>query len=154
MSFGWSAGDVFTLLSLIAEVVSAVRDAGGSAEEYQRTTAELDSLKYALSEVSKLKASKGLESTVFAIQRSALSCQKSLVDFLEDIQRYDTSLAKAKSDGVMKDVFKKVKWRATKKAEAIAKLRAELLGFVSGINMLLHLYNAYVMPYLSNYTRG
>lgn len=142
MSFGWSAGDIITALNLIADVVSALRDAGGAAEEYQRTTTELEHLKQALSEVCKLEASEGLETTVYAIQRTALTCQKPLVDFLESIKGYNASLAKAKTDGVMKDVFKKVKWRAMKKAEAVAKLRAELVGFVSSICMLLHIYTA------------
>jgi hypothetical protein len=48
------------------------------------------------------------------------------------------------SAGIMKDVLYKVKWVASKKLEATMKLRAEIVGYLGGINLLLGLYQVSV----------
>ncbi len=71
MSFGYSAGDFFTAVGLIVEVGLALRDAGGSAQEYRQVKTELDALKSALGQVAILEPISGLEETVFAIKTPA-----------------------------------------------------------------------------------
>jgi hypothetical protein len=48
MSFSYSVGNFFAAVSLIVEVGLTLRDAGGSAYEYQQITSELSLLKTAL----------------------------------------------------------------------------------------------------------
>lgn len=140
MSFGYSAGDFFTAVGLIVEVGLALRDAGGSAQEYRQVKTELDALKSALEQVANLEPISGLEETVFAIKATASTCQAPLKDFLAGVQHYDASLSNAGSGSVMKDVTYKIRWRVMKKAELVSKLRAELCGYIGSINMLIGLY--------------
>jgi hypothetical protein len=150
MSFGYSAGDFFTAIQLIVEVASALREAGGSAQEYQKIHDELDTLKAALEQVANLEHIPGLEETVYAIKSTVATCHVPLREFLASIQHYDASLNKSRAGGVMKDVAYKIRWRATKKAESVSKLRSEICGYVGSINMLIGLYQMCLITLSSN----
>lgn len=152
ISFGYSAGDFFTAVALIVKVGSALNDSVGSAQEYRHVKTELDNLRTALEQVANLEPVSGLEGTVFAIKATAATCQAPLREFLEHIQRYDATLGKARSSGVMKDVAYRVRWLATKKAEQVAKLRAELGGYVGSLNMLIGLYQMFESRAECDYT--
>jgi len=140
MSFGFSVGDFLAAGELIALVVSAFREAGGSAFQFQRLTLGLHSLSYSLEQVDRLEAAEGLQATVEAIKATALSCQLPLHEFLGSIKKYDRSLGIGESAGIMKDVFSKVKWVASKKLEAAMKLQAEVSAYLGSIALLIGLY--------------
>lgn len=146
MSFGFSAGDFVTAASLIIQAGLALRDAGGSSQEYRHLHLYLSNLKRILDEVDRLEAPDALTGTLDAIKATALSCQYPLQEFVNGVKRYDASLGIGQSVGLMKDVEMKLKWRATKKAEAVVRLQAELAGYVGSINMLLALYQMSVLP--------
>jgi hypothetical protein len=152
MSFGFSLGDFLAASNLISQVICALREAGGSSFQYQRLRLELDAVGLALREVDQLVPVEGLEATVEAIKATALSCQLPLREFLQSIVKYDKGLGMGHSAGIMKDVLYKVKWVASKKLEATMKLRAEIVGYLGGINLLLGLYQVsvtlptYVIP--------
>jgi hypothetical protein len=149
MSFGFSVGDFIAAASLIERAVSALREAGGSAYQYQRTLLKLHALQRSLQDVDRLDPVEGLEPMVEAIKATALSCQLPLHEFLTSLQKYDRSLALGQKDGVMKDVLCKLKWVTTKKLEAVEKLQAEITAYTGGINLLLGLYQVFVpYPYL------
>ena len=146
MSFDFSLGNFLAASNLILQVVSALREAGGSSFQYQRLRLELDALGLALQEVDRLVPVEGLEATVEAIKATSLSCQLPLLEFLQSIAKYDQDLGLRQSAGIMKDVLYKVKWVASKKLEATMKLRAEIMGYLGGINLLLGLYQVSVPP--------
>jgi hypothetical protein len=152
MSFGFSLGDFLAASNLVSQVICALREAGGSSFQYQRLRLELDALGLALREADQLVPVEGLEATVEAIKATALSCQLPLREFLQSIVKYDKGLGMGHSAGIMKDVLYKVKWVASKKLEATMKLRAEIVGYLGGINLLLGLYQVsvtlptYVIP--------
>ncbi|KAF4613369.1 hypothetical protein G7Y89_g15518 [Cudoniella acicularis] len=140
MSFGYSIGDFIAAISLILDVSLALREAGGSASEYQHFITELLSLKTALEQVATLEPMEDLEEIANAIKKAATTCREPLSEFLANVRHYDASLSKCQSSGVVKDVAMKVRWRMSKKTELIAKLRSELMGYVGGINMLIGFY--------------
>jgi hypothetical protein len=148
MSFGFSVGDFLCAASLIEQIVSALREVGGSSFQYQRLALELHTLQRALQEVDRLEAVEGLEATVDAIKATALSCQLPLNEFLASVRNYDKSLGLGQTAGVMKDVLYKVKWVACKKLEAVMKLYSEITAYVGGINLLLGLYQVFVLAFL------
>jgi hypothetical protein len=74
MSFSFSVGDSITAAELIRQVVSALREAGGSASQYQHLTWKLGFLSRALREVNRLKPAEGLQATFEAIKTTALAC--------------------------------------------------------------------------------
>jgi len=140
MSFGFSVGDFITVASLIEQTICALRDAGGSSFQYQRLTLELHALSRTLQEVDHLEAVRGLEVTIEAIKATALSCQLPLREFLENIKKYDESLALGRTAGIMKDVLHKVRWITSKKEEAALHLQAQIAAYLGGVNLLLGLY--------------
>lgn len=140
MSFGFSIGDFLAAAGLIAQVVTALHEAGGSSSQYRRLILELYSLGRSLEEVDRLEPVEGLESTIEAIKATALSCQLPLHEFLDGIKKYDRSLGIGCSSGVMKDVLSKTKWVASKKLEDAAKLEAQIAVYLGSISLLLLLY--------------
>jgi hypothetical protein len=74
MSFGFSVGDFITAAELIGQVISALREVGGSASQYQHLTLKLGFLSRALRDVNRLEDAEGLQATVEAIKTTALSC--------------------------------------------------------------------------------
>jgi hypothetical protein len=143
--FGFSVGDFVTAAELIGQIVSALREAGGSASQYQHLTLKLRFLSRALRDVNRLEPAEVLQATAEAIKTTALSCQLPLIQFLESIKKNDKSLGLGHSAGVMKDVFVKVKWQASKKSEAAMKLEAEITAYLGAINLLLGLYKVYAL---------
>lgn len=148
MSFGFSVGGFVAAADLIAQVVSALREAGGSASQHQHITSKLGYLDRALRDVNRLEPAEGLETTLEAIKTTALTCQLPLLEFLDNIRRYDDSLGPGQSSGVMRDVFLKMKWRVSKKLEAAMKLEAEIVAYLGAINLLLSLYKVYALSQL------
>lgn len=140
MSFGFSVGDFLAAGELIFKVSCALHEAGGSAQQYRQVDLQLNSLKFALNEVDKLDPPQDLEATGNSIKAAALSCQLPLKQFLASIEPYDRSLGIGQSSGAIKDAARKIRWVATKKDDAVGKLRGELAGYVGSINMLLGLY--------------
>lgn len=100
----------------------------------------------AIRHVNRLEPAEGLEATLEAIKTTALSCQFPLLEYLENIRRYNKSLGPGQSSGVMKDVFLKMKWQVSKKLEAAMKLEAEIVAYLGAINLLLGLYKVYALP--------
>lgn len=145
MSFGFSVGDFITAADLIARVISALREAGGSASQYQHITNKLGFLDRAIRDVNRLEPVEGLEATLEAIKTTALSCQLPLLEYLESIRSYNESLGRGQSSGVMKDVISKMKWQVSKKLEAAMKLEAEIVAYLGSINLLLSLYLMYAL---------
>jgi len=140
MSFGFSVGDFLAAANLIAEVVSALREAGGSGSQYQHITNKLEVLDRALRDVNRLEPAEGLEEALEAIKTTALSCQIPLLEYLSKIGKYNKSLGTGQSSGVMKDVFSKMEWQTSKKSEAAMRLEAEIVAYLGAINLLLGLY--------------
>lgn len=145
MSFRFSVGDFLAAAGLIEQAVSALQEAGGSSFQYQRLSLQLHALGKALQEVDRLEYVEGLEPTVEAIKATALSCQLPLQEFLNSVKKYDQSLGLGQSAGIMKDVVFKVKFVSTKKPEAVTKLRAEITAYLGSINLLLGLYQVFVL---------
>jgi hypothetical protein len=140
MSFGFSVGDFLAAADLIVKVISAIREARGSASQYQHLAFKLGFLDRALRDVDQLEPVEGLEAMVGAIKVTALGCKLPLREYLESIEKYDKSLGGGHSAGVMRDVLTKVKWLVHKKLEAAMKLEAEVTAFLGAINLLLGLY--------------
>ena len=144
MSFGYSTGDFFTATSLIVQAGPALREASGSAQEYRQLNLYLSTVQRVLGELDKLEPVEGLAVTVNAIEATALTCQYPLREFLETIEHYRPSLELGNSVGLIRDTEKKLRWRATKKAQAAERLQAQLAGYMGSINMLMGLYQMWI----------
>lgn len=145
MSFGFSVGDFVAVAGLITQVASALREAGGSASQYQHITDKLLFVDQVIRDVDRLEPVEGLEVDLEATKKTALRCRIPLEEYLKTIRPYDKSLGPGQSSSV-KDTLRKMKWLVTKKLEAAMKLEAEIVGYVGAINLCLGMYNLYALP--------
>jgi hypothetical protein len=93
MSFRFLVGDFIVVGSLIADIVSSLREAGGSKSEYQEILCELEGLEHALSYLDKLYSGDACSTSIALIKYAALSCRRPLEKFLTNIKKYDNTLS-------------------------------------------------------------
>lgn len=136
MSFGFSVGDFFTVGRLVADIISSLRDAGGSKSDYQELLRELDSLHDALRHLDKLQPSSASSTNLDSIKYAALSCRRPLEQFLNRAKRYEKSIGVWGKGGALRDRADKLRWTFTQKDE-IQKLQSYLNIHVGTINILL-----------------
>jgi hypothetical protein len=67
--------------------------------------------------------------TVNAIKATALTCRHPLRGFLKTIEHYGPSLELGHSAGLMRVTENKLRWRASKKAQVVERLQAQLAGY-------------------------
>src|SRR4051812_21562755 len=91
MSFGFSVGDVIAVGKLIADIVSSLKDVGGSRADFLDLIRELECLQKALTHLDHLQQT-GDNSQVDSIKFAALSCKRPLEEFLQKIRKYELSL--------------------------------------------------------------
>jgi hypothetical protein len=136
MSFGFSVGDFIEVGSLIADIVSSLREASGSKSEYQEILRELEGLQRALSYLDKLQSGDACSTSIDSIKYAALSCRRPLEQFLDKIKKYDNALGVWSKAGTIRSAADKLKWAYTQKDE-IRKLQTYLNVHVGTINILL-----------------
>lgn len=136
MSFGFSVGDFLATGKLAADIVSCLKDSGGSREEYQGLVRELDCLQSALVHLDKLTGAGESSHTLDSIKYAALSCRRPLEDFLARIRKYDNSLAVHAKPSAIKGAINKIRFPLSHKDE-IQKLQAYLGVHIGSVNILL-----------------
>ena len=109
MSFGFSVGDFLAVGKLVTDIVSSLKDVGGSQNQYRDLICELECLRLALDHVKSLAQTRSSQHAD-AIKYTALSCRRPLEDFLSRINKYDDSLGARPQSTALKAVFDKVKF--------------------------------------------
>lgn len=125
-------------LALIAKVSKAVKDKAGASTEYQHVLLELEALERTLRHLQALQPTASNVDHVNAIRGMALTCRIPLQEFLERIQRYETSLGpySVHRRGCLKSVGRKSQWTVFMSDEVV-KLRTAIGAKVLSINLLL-----------------
>ena len=81
-AFGFSVGDFISALNLVATVIDALREVGGSRTEFRDLIRELYTLETAL-RVKRLELDELQSDAKLALEQAASQCQKTIDDFLE-----------------------------------------------------------------------
>jgi hypothetical protein len=108
MSFGFSAGDFISALSLISTIIASLRSASGSSTQYRRLTEQLDGLHTALSAVRDLELSDSNPHYVRALQDTAGQCQR-CIEFWNRVKKYQPHLRGDGSGWWVKAAWMKVR---------------------------------------------
>ncbi|KAI1459628.1 hypothetical protein F4805DRAFT_419707 [Annulohypoxylon moriforme] len=135
MSFGFSVGDFLAVGKLATDIISSLKDSGGSRTEYQHLLRELECLQAALVHLDRLSETRNTHG-VATIKYTALSCRRPLEEFLTKIRKYDGSLGIQSKPNPIKGVVDKVKFPLAHKDEVQA-LQAYLNVHINTINILL-----------------
>ena len=121
---------------LVNQIRKSLKDASGSASEFQGAVIELDNLAITLSHLERLEPTEDNVDHINAIRAMALACKFPLEDFRNKIMRYETSLGPLARRKSLYNVAQKVKWSVTF-AEDVGKLRALITAKHVSINLLL-----------------
>lgn len=92
MSFGWSAGDIATAISVLLKVSKALKISGGAATSYQSTASFLTSLSKTLSSLQNLLSQNPSLSFKDDIAHHAILMKNAVEEFENRIKKYDLSL--------------------------------------------------------------
>ena len=160
MSFGWSAGDILAAVStssaserrvsyvslhshlfleLVVQVSNAIKDKGGAASKYQHVQLELRALQTTLQRLLELEPNHPSNACQLnAIRGVALACTIPLREFLDKIQRFESSLGPFARPGSfsISSAARKSQYGLFF-AKEVSELRAVVAGKVISINILL-----------------
>jgi hypothetical protein len=137
-AFGFSAGDFIAGLTLIAQVSSALKDAGGAAKEYQGTVAELEAFGSIIEHIKGLKVPEHNLPYINAVRGIALTCHPPLEEFLTRMEKFRKSLEEGTTRSKFMTAPRKAQWSVFMSGE-IPKLRAVIGSRMLKIQVLLEL---------------
>jgi len=134
--FGFSFGDFVAGISLIKDLVEALRDSGGSGEEFREVLSELETLQTALGAVQSLEVVDSLTSERIALYYAASLCQQTILDFRGKISKYNTALRIGGSGSRFKDSCRKVQWAICQKDD-VDDFRTRVKAHTASISIML-----------------
>ncbi len=140
VGFGFSVSDICLAFKIVKDSVEAIDGKKGSAKDYADLVAEVTSLQDGLEAIDELLLDTSLpEKQRTALDRAVFTCQKTVLDFLESISKYQPHLHTSRKG--LESSFRKVKW-ALCRQDDVARFRAQLGRHASSINMLLITFQA------------
>ena len=134
--FGFSFGDFVAGIGLINDLVGALRESGGSGEQYRAVLEELGILRNALEAVQSLEVDDSLTSERIALYHAASVCQDTIKNFNAKIAKYNPALQTGGSGSWFKDSRRKVQWVLFQKDD-VEDFRTRVRAHSGGICMML-----------------
>ena len=134
--FGFSAGDFIGAIGLIVKVTESLEDIGGASAEYQQVVLQLNGLERTLVHLQKLEPNEQNAEHVNSIRCMALGCLLPLKQFLDQLDKYEKSLAADAKHRHGRNSVRKAQWGVFMEKE-ITKMRSIISAQVLSINLLL-----------------
>jgi hypothetical protein len=134
--FGFSVGDIITVLDLVKKIGKALHDQDGASTEYQRLIQNLQALQLIFQYLEGLESNEANRSHVNAIQAQAHLALKPLNDFLKGIAKYEKRLGSAASGGVLLGGARKAQWAITV-TEELSRLQSNISMEIEKMNLLV-----------------
>ena len=134
--FGFSVGDFIGAIGLFVKVVSSLKDANGASTDYQQVTLQLNGLKRALIYLERLQPNAHNADHINAIRCMAMRCKLPLQTFLDNVEKYEKSLAAGSFRRHGRSDVRKVQWGVFMEKE-ITKIRGIINAQVLSIELLL-----------------
>ncbi|KAI9727065.1 MAG: hypothetical protein M1834_008533 [Cirrosporium novae-zelandiae] len=138
-AFGFSVGDFVSAVGLITKITNALKKTGGANSEYQDAILELESLKNVLQRLQALEPNESNHHHVNAIRGMALACQHPLQNFLEKLERYESSMGIFSSTRTFRGAKDRIDW-ALRMATEVKNLRALVSAKIISVNLLLAIH--------------
>ena len=108
-SFGFSPGDIATLMKFSTEVVLALREQG-SKTEYQTALGWCQNLQSVLKEIETLELSNVTSTYAEQLQKYTVDSKDFIVHFMQSITKYEKSLGSKAPSGALRGAGRKVQW--------------------------------------------
>jgi hypothetical protein len=113
MSFGWSAGDIATAITITYNLIQALDDAHGAANNYREAVAFLDDLKRVLEPLQAFTAWSAYPTYGEEIKKQLEQIRRPVQEFLTVVLKYEPSLGEKARRGWKKSLqttFRKLDW--------------------------------------------
>lgn len=139
VTFG-SVGDILAVCLLVKDLIRALDDCRGSADEYQEVIRELEMLDRVLTQVHSLSQTQGrsveLNAVFLVAQHAAEACRKRIEAFHNSIKKFDASLGSGASRASCRAAAMKIRWYLAR-SDGLDKFRAEINAHCLYLNMIM-----------------
>ncbi|KAI0543273.1 hypothetical protein F4679DRAFT_569382 [Xylaria curta] len=110
MSFGWSAGDIATAVTVVYNLIQALDSCDGAASDYRESVSFLRDLKRTLEPLQTFTAWSAYPSYGRDIREHVGHIKEPVGQFLAMVQKYEPSLGSKAQDGHHRHVVRKLQW--------------------------------------------
>ena len=143
MSFGFSVGDIILAVQIVAKVGLALRETGGASSEFQEASQFLCGLELTLQHLQGFSSADINPTHGAIIQAQVELIRPPLSEFLDSIEKFETSLGPRAADRIFSGVPRKLHWSlfVSKKAK---KLQDSVAVPLCTISLLLQYATLYV----------
>ena len=120
MSFGWSAGDIATALTLLYSIIEALDDVNGAADNYREAMGFLRDLKRTLEPLQTLTVWNAYPTYKNEIAEQVQYIRGPVEEFLNAAVKYEPSLGPNAKKGHHRHVLRKLQWYLRKENKVSA----------------------------------
>ncbi|KAH8774003.1 hypothetical protein BGZ57DRAFT_734458, partial [Hyaloscypha finlandica] len=113
MSFGWSAGDIATVIAVTYNLIQALDDTHGAAKDYREAVDFLGDLKRVLEPLHAFTAWSAYPTYGREIGKQVDHIKKPIEEFLDAVLKYEPSLGQRARSGwqnCVPSAFRKLQW--------------------------------------------
>ncbi|KAI1754891.1 hypothetical protein F4782DRAFT_464263 [Xylaria castorea] len=110
MSFGWSAGDIATAVTVVYNLIQALDSCDGAAGDYRETVSFLQDLKRTLEPLQTFTAWNAYPAYGQDIGKHVGHIKEPVEQFLAAIRKYEPSLGARAQDGHHRHIVRKLQW--------------------------------------------
>lgn len=135
MSFGWSAGDIVSAISVIVKVSKGLRETGGAASSYQDHAEFLDSLAVTLDGIQALLSSNAHLKWEQALIAQAQRLKDAVETCVKKAKKFEPSLGEGSQKSKIGKVPRKVQWTMFK--DSVEELKVDVGRTMSVMNDLV-----------------
>ncbi|KAI0469254.1 hypothetical protein F4859DRAFT_516194 [Xylaria cf. heliscus] len=110
MSFGWSAGDIATAITVVYNLIQALDSCDGATGDYRETVSFLQDLKRTLEPLQTFTAWNAYPAYGREIGEHVGHIKRPVEQFLSAVWKYEPSLGSRAQDGHHRHVVRKLQW--------------------------------------------
>lgn len=137
MSFGWSAGDIATAITLAYNLIQALDTCDGAAGDYREAVSFLRDLKRTLEPLQAFTASNVVPGYGSDIEEQVAHIKTPVEGFLAAVLKYEPSLGVAAKAGHHRHIFRKLQWYMFM-SKKVLSLRRKIESHMHIIDTLMH----------------
>lgn len=135
-SFGWSAGDIVSAISLVNRIIQCIGGAHNARDHFQELLSELQALSRALREIAELTKIPDQTPEIQALKFASCSCTETLLRFYNKLEPFKDALDAASTKSKLKAAPRMVRWELLVKKD-VPELRSYLVAHVGSLNLRL-----------------
>jgi len=136
MSFGYSAGDIASALTLIYNIIEALDSIDGAASDYREAVGFLQALKRTLHPLQSYTSWHAYPNYGEQIKEQVVQIKGPLERFLKEVVKFEPSLGTKAKEGYHRHVLKKLQWHVFV-SKKVLELRKKIKSHMRVIDTLL-----------------